>query len=902
VSRLPYAGRTEADVALRDGATVRVRPVRAEDEGALLDLLLSLSDEARELRFLGTPGRPALGEVAREEAGADQHSRFGLVALCGPDQRVVGHAEYVAREGAGAEVAFAVRETFQGRGLGTILLGQLAQAAAAFGIERFFAEVQPCNRRMLGVFRDAGFPVEVRDGDGALHVSFPTALTEDALAHFEERERAAASAAMTAFFAPPSVAVVGASRQRGTLAGEIFHNLLAYGFNGPVYPVNPGAAVVQSVVAYPSVAAIPGEVGLAVLVLPAEALLEAVEQCGRKGVRALVAISAGFAEMGPEGRARQDSLLATCRRYGMRLVGPNCMGIVNTDPEVRLDAIFAPEPPREGRIGFASQSGALGKAMIEYAASLGLGISSFVSMGNKADVSGNDLLHYWEQDPRTDVVLLYLESFGNPRHFSRIARRVGLRKPIVAVKSGRTRAGTRATSSHTGALLAASDVTVDALFRQAGVIRTDTLEELFDVAALLSTQPPPRGRRVAILTNAGGPGILCTDACEAEGLEIPMLSADTQQRLRAFLPPEASVTNPVDMIASASAEHYHRAIEAVAEDPSVDALVVIYIPPLETGADEVARAIAVAAEAIEPHKTILTVFMSRRGAGALGSGNVRVPSYLFPEAAAIALARAARYGEWRRRPTPPPPRLGGVRRAEAAALVARSLDRGAGWLAPDETHALLSCYGLPVTVQRLAATPAEAGAAAAELGLPVALKAVIQGAAHKADVGAVRLRLAGSAAVTAAAQQMLEGLAARRESASGFLVQPMAGEGVEMIVGVVHDPQFGPVVACGAGGTLVELLGDVAVRLAPLTEPDAREMIAELRSHPLLTGYRGQPVRDRAALEDLLLRTSALVDDLPEIAELDINPVIVHESGATIVDARVRIEPAPPPAPIGARR
>ena len=444
------------------------------------------------------------------------------------------------------------------------------------------------------------------------------------------------------FFNPRAVAVIGASRARGTIGGEIFHNLLSYGFHGPVYPVNPFAAVVQCVPAYSSVEAIAGPVDLAVIVVRADEVIEAAAACGRKGVRALVVISAGFAETGKEGQARQAELLRVCRAAGMRLIGPNCMGIANTESSVMLDATFAPSVPPSGRVGFSSQSGALGLAIIEYANSLGLGISTFVSVGNKADISGNDLLRYWESDEGTDVILLYLESFGNPKKFSQIARRVGRKKPIVVVKSGRSVAGARATSSHTGALIAASDVTVDALFRQSGVIRTDTLEELFDVASLLVNQPLPKGQRVGIVTNAGGPAILCADACEARGLELPVLSDSSQEKLREFLAPGASATNPVDMIASASAADYRKTIEIVVADENIDALIVIFTPPLITRATDVAHALVQAVQGLKRSKPVVTVFLSAgKCPEELQSETLTVPSYAFPETAAML---------WRERP------------------------------------------------------------------------------------------------------------------------------------------------------------------------------------------------------------------------------------------------------------
>ncbi|MDQ5844368.1 MAG: acetate--CoA ligase family protein, partial [Acidobacteriota bacterium] len=542
-------------------------------------------------------------------------------------------------------------------------------------------------------------------------------------------------------------------------------------------------------------------------------------------------------------------------------------------------------------------------AIIEYANSLGLGLSTFVSVGNKADISGNDLLRYWESDEGTDVIPLYLESFGNPKKFSQIARRVGRKKPIVVVKSGRSTAGARATSSHTGALIAASDVTVDALFRQAGVIRTDTLAELFDVASLLANQPLPQGNRVGIITNTGGPAILCADACEDRGLEVPVLGEHSQEQLRAFLQPGASAINPVDMIASASAADYRKAIGIVAADANVDALIVIFTPPLVTRAEDVGIAIAEAARTLDKQKPVLGVFLSAQGTPEeLRSADVSIPSYGFPETAAIALARASRYREWRDRPETGAPWFDDIRRDEAAAVVATALCRGDGWLTAKEIGVLMSCYGLPLVEQRIVATAEGAGVAAEEIGGSVALKGIAPGVIHKTEAGAVRLHLEGPEQVRTAAKEMSEQLRAKGQSPTGFVVQRMAQKGVEMLVGVVHDPQFGPVVACGAGGVQVELLRDVSVRLTPLSKEDASEMIRSLKTFPLLTGFRGAPVCDVTALEDALLRVSAMVEDIPQISELDCNPLVVHERGAAILDARIRVSTVDPRPLLGVRR
>jgi acetyl coenzyme A synthetase (ADP forming)-like protein len=705
----------------------------------------------------------------------------------------------------------------------------------------------------------------------------------------EEREWLADIAAVEGFLRPHTVAVVGASRRRGTIGGELFHNLLSFGFTGSVLPINPSTSSVQGVLAYPSIDAAPGPIDLAVIVVPAEAVLGVVEQCERKGIKHLVIISAGFGEAGPEGVRRQEALMNRCRAAGIRVIGPNCMGIVNTEADVRLSATFAPTPPEPGRLAFMSQSGALGLAIMDYASRIGLGLSSFVSVGNKADISGNDLIRYWARDERVDVILLYLESFGNPRKFSRIARRVARAKPIVAVKSGRSPAGARAAGSHTGALIAASDTTVDALFRHAGVVRTDTLEEMFDVASLLAHQPVPKGRRVAIVTNAGGPGILCADACAAEGLEIAPLADDTRRALRALLPPAASVENPVDMIASAPADHFRETLRIVGKDGAVDAIIAIYVPPLVTGAEEVARAILDGGRSLDREKPLLTVFMQARGLPeGLSAPDIRIPSYAFPESAAIALARAARYGEWLSRPDVEPVRPDGLRRAEAESVIARALARGDAWLDPEDVWRVLTAYGFPLVEQRVCVTAEEVSGAARKLGGVLALKAQSAGVLHKTEAGAVELRVPAAEAGSVARRMEARLRAAGRTPVS-FTLQRMANPGLEMIVGAVHDPQFGPVLACGAGGTLVELLKDVSLRIAPVAEPEAREMLGELKTYPALTGYRGAPPRDVASLVDVIVRAGWLVDELPQIQELDLNPVVVHEEGATVVDARIRI-------------
>jgi acetyl coenzyme A synthetase (ADP forming)-like protein len=900
------------DTILRDGSSIRVRPARPEDEPALVAFLQGLAPESRRMRFGGMVAD--LDGLARRWAVPADPADCSLVAETGIADRIIGHASYDCVGSDSAEVAFIVADDCQGRGIATLLLEELAERAQEVGISTFCAEVLPENGRMFQVFRESGFPTHVRAEPGSVSIEFATALEGPARERFERREQIAASAAVRALLNPSTIAVVGASRRRGTIGGELFHNLLVGGFTGPVYPVNPNADVVQSVAAYRSIRDIHGPVDLAVIIVPAESAVDTARECADKGVKTMVVISPGFAEIGGEGQDRQRALLAVCRQAGMRLVGPNCMGVINLEPDVQMNATYSPTAPIGGKVSFFSQSGALGLAIIEHANRLGLGLSSFISIGNKADLSGNDFLQFWENDPATAVIALYLESVGNPRKFARIARRVGRSKPIIAVKSGRSAAGARATSSHTGALIGASDVTVDALFHQAGVVRTDTLGEFFDVASLLANQPLPAGRRVAILTNGGGPGILAADACDADGLTVPTLPAEIRAALAEFLPPEAALSNPVDTI-EGSPESFRRAIGVLAGWDGIDAIIVLFVPPLVTKTGDVAVAIRDAVLELPRKVPVLTVFMSAGGGPAeLRVGPIKVPAYSYPEEASRALAHVVRYAEWLATPLGTVPHFDDLREDGAAAALAAALaeikpgtptaggtlagsslaapadDGRSRWLRPDEVARVLECYGIPTAPWRLAETPQEAGRAAAEIGGPVALKAVAAAIVHKAEAGAVALSLEGAAVVEAVAAQMTATLAAAGHPVERFFVQRMVTGGVEMLVGVVHDRLFGPVIACGPSGADVELIRDVAVRITPLTDRDASEMIRSLATFPLLDGYRNAPRVDVAALEETLLRVSAMVEAHPEIVEMDCSPLIVLERGVVVVDARIRIE------------
>jgi len=705
---------------------------------------------------------------------------------------------------------------------------------------------------------------------------------------------------LAALFRPRAIAVVGASRSPMSVGHLALKKLLVGGFHGAVIPVNPHARSIASVAAVPSIAALPDDVDLALIAVPAPAVHEVVEQCARKRIGAVVVLSAGFAESGAEGKARETALRDLVRASGMRMVGPNCLGLLDTDPAVALDATFAPARALPGHVAMASQSGALGVAILDTARELDLGLSAFVSVGNKADVSGNDLLEWWEDDPRTNLILLYLESFGNPRRFASIARRVARKKPILAVKAGRTAAGRRAAGSHTAAL-AVPERCVDALFAHTGVQRVTTLEEMFDAATLLAHQPLPKGPRVAILTNAGGPGILCADACEAEQLVLPELAPATRARLAKLLPRAASVANPVDLAAPATAEDYRSALPLLLDDPGVDAVIALFVT---AGVIDVATVAAALKEGRAGarsgrRKPLLTCFLGQRGTPAeLRTPDESVPSFRFPESAARALACAARRAQWLARPAGRLPDFDDVDARLGRAIAREALaHRGAGWLSPCEIDNLLGAFAIPHLRSTLCATADEAVAAAAACGGPVALKLASTTLVHKSDFGGVKLDLRSGDEVRRAFAAIEARLVAtgRRAEMMGATVQPMAKGGVEAIVGVVADKDFGPLLAFGSGGVATELLEDVAFRLAPLTDVEAREMVGATRGAALLRGYRGAPVADEPALVDLLLHVSRLAVEVPEVVELDLNPVRVHPAGegAVALDARIRVATAP---------
>jgi acyl-CoA synthetase (NDP forming)/GNAT superfamily N-acetyltransferase len=871
---------------LTDGSTVLIRPARAADAEAVRAMHAALSPENLYLRFFSLSPRNADTEAARvcREPGPDHAT---LLAWLG--DRLVGVASYEpTSDPAAAEVAFAVPDDMHGRGIATLLLEHLVSAGRDSGLKAFTAEALPENRPMLGVFADAGLPVHQQLADGVVELTFPIPAGEDDrrldsyLDFVDVRESRADVASLRPLLRPASVAVIGASRRRGTVGREILHNIVTGGFAGTVYPVNPRATSLEGLHCLASVADLPEQVDLAVLAVPAGAVVDAAEQCGRRGVRSIVVITSGLGPAGPD-------LLAACRRHGMRLVGPNCFGLAV--PPLGLDATFSASHPAPGTAGLVVQSGGIGISLLGHLSELGIGVSSFASVGDKYDVSSNDMLTWWEQDGQTKLAVLYVESFGSPRKFARTARRVGQRMPVMTVVGGRSAAGQVAAASHTAAA-ATPLVTQEALYGQAGIIAVPSLGELVEIAALLAAQPLPEGNRVAIVTNAGGAGVLAADACVDNGLQVPALSGATRRKLASLLPSGAAVTNPVDTTAAVGQDAFRACLEHVAAEDDIDAVLAVTVPTAIADLSEVLRTAQVvkplAAAVLDQQATVRLLARDEL----LGS----IAVYAFPESAARALGHAARYHAWRLRQRGQVPEFEGLRTVDAKACITAFLraNPDGGWLPEDAVRELLSCYQIPIVTATLTGSQEDAVRAAAALGGPAVLKAEAAGLVHKTEAGAVKLGLHGEQEVRAAYAELAETFGTRL---TGVVVEPMLSGGVEVLVGVVQEPVFGPLVVFGLGGVATEVLGDHAARLTPLTDADADELIHGVHAAPLLLGHRGSPPVDTAALADVLLRVSRLADDLPEVAELDLNPVIATPGGAQAVDARIRIRPAQPRDP-----
>ena len=900
---------------LTDGSTVEIRPALARDAEAVRAMHAAMSPDNYYLRFFSPNPRAAEKEARRicREPGRDH-----VALLAWQDDRLVGVASYEPGDEPGiADIAFAVPDDMHGRGIASLLLEHLVWQARQRGLRAFAADTLAENSAMLRVFADVGLPAKRRISRGTVELTFPLPDSGDNyrldnyLDSVADRESRADVASLHPLLQPRSVVVVGPSRRRGTVGRAILRNIVTCGFTGPVHAVNPHARTVEGVPCVVSVDDLPEQVDLAVIAVPPPTVPEVAAQCGRNGIRALVVITSGLGAAGAD-------LLAICRRYGMRLVGPNCYGIIA--PWIGLDATFAADHPLPGAAGLVVQSGGVGIALLEQMSRLGIGVSSFVSAGDKYDVSATDMLAWWAQDEVTHIAVLYVESFGSPRKFAVTARRVGQRMPVLTVVGGRSPAGQRAAASHTAGA-ATPLVTQEALFGQAGVIATRSLGELIDTAALLGCQPLPAGNRVAIVANAGGAGVLAADACGDHGLHVVRLSAATQRELRGLLPAGAVVTGPVDTSPVVTADTFRACLEEVAADDGVDAVLAVAVP---TAISDLSAAVAAAALS----KPLAAAFLDRAesvqrlerlpvtqpptgppadtsptggpaaaviidDAAAAVTG---VPAYADPESAARALGHAARYRAWRGRQRGTIPELGGLRTAEARTLVTGFLagSPAGGWLPEASAAELLTCYGVPLVVTMPAASVQEAVEAAAQLGGRVVLKAEAGGLVPSAGAAGTRIDLRS-------AEEVAEGYRALAADSGSRLtrvvVQPLLADGVEVAIGVTQEPVFGPLVVFGLGGAATDLPGDQVTRLTPLTDTDADEMIQAVRAAPLLSGRPGIPTVDTAALADALLRISRLADDLPEVSELELNPVIARQDGVHCAGARVRISPAEPRDP-----
>ncbi|MEJ8277327.1 GNAT family N-acetyltransferase [Pseudonocardia spirodelae] len=958
----PYPRHWEADVVASDGGIVHLRPILPGDAEALLAFHSKLSDRTRYLRYFGPYPRISPRDLERFTV-VDHRTRVAFLALLGDEIVAVGRYEGLtagggaaAQDGAGtdkpvtsAEVAFVVRDDHQSRGLGSILLEHLAAAARENGLSRFEAEVLVENHAMVRVFREAGYQVKRAFAEGVLHLEFDIDPTEKSIAVRYAREQAAEARSVANLLHPSSVAVIGASADETKIGHAVLLNLLRAGFTGPVYPVNPDARSVRGVRAYPSVIDIPDEVDLAVVAVPAANIDEVMDSCLAKGVKVLVVISSGFADAGDDGgTVAERRLVAEARAHGMRVVGPNALGVANPDPAVRLNATLAPQLPGSGRTGFFCQSGALGSAILANARSRGLGLSSFVSAGNRADVSGNDLMQYWQTDPNTDQVLLYLETFGNPRKFARVARRLARTKPVIAVKSGR----------HTGPLPSLASVaasidesSVQALFEQSGVIRVQTLPQMFDTALLIAHQPLPRGRRVAVVGNSTAVNLLVLDGLLDEGLELAGDPVDvgTQASPEAFAAAVRSTlagardraplpTGPVAPSGPAGAappgpgaatvDPGTAPAESVAPDapptgdappgeappgdapagdarpdPGPDALIAVFVPPVAVAGHAHAHALRDAAEGAGI--PVIAVFLAAEGIPAELSvrtadgtpGRGSVPSFASPERATSALGRVSRYAEWRNTPVGEFVVPDGIDTERARCLIASFGPDRLHALTDDEAVELLACYGLPVVTFRLAKGVADTLAAADEVGYPVVLKATDDQWRHRGDFVGVRLDLGSPEAVRVAHAEL-----ARITGSEDVYVQRMAPKGTSCKVEVVDDPSFGSLIAFGLSGMATELLDDRAYRVLPVSTADAARLVRAPRAAPLLTGYRGSEPVDTAALEDVVLRVGRLTEDLPQIRSLSLDPVLASPEGAFVTGARVTVGPVPDRRDAGPRR
>ncbi|HNV42031.1 MAG TPA: GNAT family N-acetyltransferase [Ornithinibacter sp.] len=868
-----YPSEWEADVVLRDGTVAHVRPIRPSDTDGIHRFHSGQSDESIYLRFFAPLRRLSDADVHRF-THVDYVDRVALVVTLRED--IVGIGRYDRIDARSAEVAFNISDHYQGKGIGSVLLEHLAAIARDVGITRFTAEVLPQNRKMLSVFSDAGYDVTRHIEDGVVEVGFDIEPTDSSKAVAMSREHRAEALSVAAILHPRTIAVIGASRRRNSIGSQLLERIVAAGFTGEIHPVNPNVRTLRRRTAYPSVAAVPGRVDLAVIAVPAHAVLEVVDECAEAGVKALLVVSGGFAEEGRDGARLQAELLRRARGAGMRVVGPNSFGLINNDPSLRLNASLAMTLPPVGRVGLFAQSGALGIAVLASAARRNLGISTFGSAGNRVDVSGNDFMQYWIDDDNTEVVGLYLESMGNPRKFSRIARNLALIKPVIVVKSGVSRFGVP--PGHRVRRTKARPAVFKAMLKQAGVLRVENVHQLFDIAQLLATQPLPRGDRVAIVGNSTALGTLTADACTSWGLKV--------------------AHGPVSLPSEATAAQFRTALAAAFADPKVDSVLTCFIPPLVTNDEDVAAAVRDMAHGAD--KPCAATFLGMRGVDdghssvtGTGGSTQAIPVYAMPEDAVRALAAATRYGAWRSKDHGVPVAPAGINRRIAEDIVETvlAMEPKGRRLTSDESTALLQAYGIDVWTKQEVSTVDEAVAAAEQVGYPVVLKSTAPMVRHQGGTSGVRVDLRTEAALRAAWESLTERLAPL--DADRLVVQRMATPGVPCVVTSDEDPLFGPVIGFSVAGLPTELLGDIGYRIPPLTDVDVSELISSVKASPVLHGHRGATPVNRAALADLIARVSVLADDLAEVASLVLNPVNAHPGGVEVLGAEIVLAPAP---------
>ena len=885
----------DVDALLVDAGIARIRTVRPTDAAVLECMYDKASEDSLRMRFFSvSEGNTRLDVERMTRAPGDDHG--SLLAQIGDEVVGVASFERLDDDPAAAEFAVLVDDAQHGRGIGMLLLEHLSALATLAGITRFVAEVLPSNAPMLHLFRDAGLPMAKQTGTNVVHVELPLQFDGYFRRAVGTREALADAKSLARILAPASVVVVGAGLDPAGVGHQVLANVVRGGYRGAVHAVNRSGHRVAGVRAHRSLAEVPSPVDVVVVAVPPGEVLGVVNEAAACGAAGVVVVTAGFAELGAAGQARQDELVRACRSAGMRLIGPNCAGIANANTAVALNATLSPTMPLGGGIGLMAQSGAVGTAALAYAARVGVGISSFVSAGNKADVSGNDLLCTWEADSATRVCALYLESLGNPRKFARIAARVGRTKPVVVVKAGRTDLAGRANSARL-ATAATADIAADTLFEQAGVTRVESLPQLFDVATLFDLAPLPSGRRVAIVANGEGSGLLAADACLAAGLDVVALGDVTRRRLAGLLQARGTIANPVNLGAGADPVSFEAALRVVLDDGDVDAVIAVYAPVQSGFGGAFARAITTVRADVET-KPVLACFLGVVDAPAelrSPSGRLLAPYFAFPEPAAKALGAAVRYAVWRQRPSGSEREFHDLDVMSARAIVSRALSGGIAdcWMDAKDAAALVSSHGVTVATSVLVTSAADASLMAGTVGYPVALKVAAGSVTDKSGRGGVQLNLGSAAEVVAAYEAMQARLG---DVMTDAIVQSMVKPGFEAAISVVADSKFGPVVTVSSGGILGDLIADRASHLLPMTAEDAARQIRSLRTAPLLFGYRGTPPRNVGALEEMVLRVAALASNIPELAELEMDPVIVNAAGAIAVDIKVRLQRAPVPS------